>query len=95
MQLPANTIPVCSDLVPHYVRPHCQGARLHPNAIGLSRKHILEGLRASLERMGLDYVDLVYCHREDPQTPIEVCTGTNPSQPQGSRTSVPPPQSPP
>ncbi len=42
-----------------------------PNDLGLSRKHILEGTDAALERLGLDYVDLIYCHRPDPDTPIE------------------------
>jgi voltage-dependent potassium channel beta subunit len=42
-----------------------------PNDRGLSRKHILEGLDASLGRMKLDYVDLLFCHRPDPYTPIE------------------------
>ena len=41
------------------------------NDQGLSRKHIVEGMRASLARMGLDYVDLVFCHRPDFRTPIE------------------------
>ena len=41
------------------------------NDRGLSRKHILEGLAASLARMQLDYVDLVFCHRPDIHTPIE------------------------
>eukprot|EP00005_Dracoamoeba_jomungandri_P005204 CAMPEP_0174261542 /NCGR_PEP_ID=MMETSP0439-20130205/11485_1 /TAXON_ID=0 /ORGANISM="Stereomyxa ramosa, Strain Chinc5" /LENGTH=374 /DNA_ID=CAMNT_0015346029 /DNA_START=35 /DNA_END=1156 /DNA_ORIENTATION=- len=41
------------------------------NAAGLSRKHIVEGLKGSLKRMNLDYVDLVFCHRPDPRTPIE------------------------
>ncbi|MFO8044185.1 MAG: aldo/keto reductase, partial [Alkalispirochaeta sp.] len=36
-----------------------------PNDRGLSRKHIVEGVRAALDRMQLDYVDLVYCHRPD------------------------------
>ena len=31
------------------------------NSIGLSRKHLYEGLKASLERLQLDYVDLVFC----------------------------------
>ncbi|MCJ1250719.1 hypothetical protein MMC30_007947 [Trapelia coarctata] len=38
---------------------------------GLSRKHLVEGLNASLERLQLDYVDLVYAHRPDRNTPIE------------------------
>jgi len=42
-----------------------------PNDRGLSRKHIMEGLDASLERMKLEYVDLLFCHRPDPLTPIE------------------------
>jgi voltage-dependent potassium channel beta subunit len=42
-----------------------------PNDRGLSRKHILEGLDASLQRLQLDYVDLLFCHRPDPRTPIE------------------------
>jgi aryl-alcohol dehydrogenase-like predicted oxidoreductase len=41
------------------------------NKVGLSRKHLYEGLRASLKRMQLEYVDLVFCHRPDPATPME------------------------
>ncbi len=37
----------------------------------LSRKYLLEGIAGSLERLELDYVDLVYCHRDDADTPIE------------------------
>ena len=42
-----------------------------PNDRGLSRKHIFEQLHASLNRMGVDYVDIYYCHRYDPNTPVE------------------------
>lgn len=42
-----------------------------PNGRGLSRKHILAAIDASLERLGLDYVDLYQIHRWDEQTPIE------------------------
>ncbi len=42
-----------------------------PNDRGLSRKHILEGVDASLSRFGLDYVDLIFCHRADLSTPVE------------------------
>ncbi|NQS92026.1 MAG: aldo/keto reductase, partial [Chloroflexi bacterium] len=42
-----------------------------PNDRGLSRKHIIEGLHASLKRMGVEYVDLVFAHRPDIHTPIE------------------------
>ncbi|CAL5227930.1 g10977 [Coccomyxa viridis] len=41
------------------------------NETGLSMKHIMEGLQASLGRLGLAYVDLVFCHRPDPDTPME------------------------
>ena len=37
----------------------------------LNRKRLLEGMDASLRRFGLDYVDLVFCHRPDPNTPVE------------------------
>jgi aryl-alcohol dehydrogenase-like predicted oxidoreductase len=39
--------------------------------VGLSRKHIIEGTNAALERLGLDYVDLIYAHRADRNTPME------------------------
>ena len=42
-----------------------------PNGRGLSRKHILAAIDASLQRLGIDYVDLYQIHRFDPQTPIE------------------------
>ena len=42
-----------------------------PNGRGLSRKHIFESCNASLRRLGLDYLDLYFCHRFDPETPIE------------------------
>lgn len=42
-----------------------------PNDRGLSRKHIVEGTDASLKRLQLDYVDLLYAHRPDPDTPME------------------------
>jgi voltage-dependent potassium channel beta subunit len=37
----------------------------------LNRKYLMEAIDGSLERMGLDHIDLVYCHRPDPETPIE------------------------
>src|SRR5438045_4128953 len=37
----------------------------------LNRKYLLNAIDGSLERLQLDYVDLVYCHRPDPATPIE------------------------
>jgi aryl-alcohol dehydrogenase-like predicted oxidoreductase len=42
------------------------------NTKGLSRKHIIEGLKASLARLQLDYVDVVHAHRSDPSVPMEV-----------------------
>ncbi|HEX7005482.1 MAG TPA: aldo/keto reductase [Trueperaceae bacterium] len=42
-----------------------------PNDRGLSRKHLIEGTEAALERLQLDYVDLVFCHRPDLHTPVE------------------------
>lgn len=42
-----------------------------PNQIGLSRKHIFEEVDASLRRLGMDYVDILYIHRWDAATPIE------------------------
>jgi voltage-dependent potassium channel beta subunit len=41
------------------------------NGRGLSRKHITESIHASLKRLQLDYVDLYFCHRADPDTTIE------------------------
>ena len=42
-----------------------------PNDRGLSRKHITEQCHASLQRLGVDYVDLYQCHRYDEDTPLE------------------------
>jgi voltage-dependent potassium channel beta subunit len=42
-----------------------------PNDKGLSRKHVIEGALAALDRLSLDYVDLIFCHRADIHTPIE------------------------
>ncbi len=37
----------------------------------LNRKYLMQALDGSLKRMGLDHIDLIYCHRPDPSTPIE------------------------
>lgn len=42
-----------------------------PNDQGLSRKHIMDQAHASMKRLGLDYIDILYCHRYDPETPLE------------------------
>ena len=47
-----------------------------PNNVGLSRKHILDAVDASLERMGLDYIDLYQVHMWDSATPLEETLST-------------------
>ncbi|KAI9600793.1 hypothetical protein H4Q26_000586 [Puccinia striiformis f. sp. tritici PST-130] len=47
------------------------GDSKEPNARGLSRKHIIEGVTDSLKRLQLRYVDVVHAHRPDPTVPIE------------------------
>uniref|UniRef100_H3GA92 NADP-dependent oxidoreductase domain-containing protein n=1 Tax=Phytophthora ramorum TaxID=164328 RepID=H3GA92_PHYRM len=47
------------------------GSLMGPNEQGLSRKHIIEGTKASLKRLDQDYVDVIFCHRPEPYTPIE------------------------
>jgi voltage-dependent potassium channel beta subunit len=42
-----------------------------PNDSGLSRKHIMDGIDATLDRFGTDYIDIYYCHRFDWKTPLE------------------------
>jgi len=42
-----------------------------PTQRGLSRKHVVEACHQALERLQLDYLDLYFCHRPDPETPIE------------------------
>jgi voltage-dependent potassium channel beta subunit len=42
-----------------------------PNQYGLSRKHVFEACHAALRRLQVDYLDLFFCHRPDPETPIE------------------------
>jgi aryl-alcohol dehydrogenase (NADP+) len=42
-----------------------------PNDRGLSRKHVLDSIDASLRRLGTDYVDVYYVHRWDYETPVE------------------------
>ncbi|PAV22871.1 voltage-gated potassium channel beta-2 subunit [Pyrrhoderma noxium] len=43
----------------------------NPNGGGLSRKHIIEGTQASLKRLQLDYVDVIFAHRPDKTVPVE------------------------
>jgi voltage-dependent potassium channel beta subunit len=42
-----------------------------PNQKGLSRKHVMEACHNALRRLQVDYLDLFFCHRPDPNTPIE------------------------
>ena len=42
-----------------------------PNQTGLSRKHVVEACHAAMDRLRVDYLDLYFCHRPDPDTPIE------------------------
>ncbi|MFF8692999.1 L-glyceraldehyde 3-phosphate reductase [Streptomyces sp. NPDC002431] len=53
------------------------GYEMHPGPYGEwgSRKYLLSSLDASLNRMGLDYVDIFYSHRFDPETPLEETMG--------------------
>jgi voltage-dependent potassium channel beta subunit len=43
-----------------------------PNMVNtLNRKYLMQAIDGSLERLGVDFIDLIYCHRADPKTPIE------------------------
>ncbi len=42
-----------------------------PTQLGLSRKHVTDACHNALRRMQVDYLDLYYCHRPDPETPVE------------------------
>lgn len=43
----------------------------NPNDVGLSRKHIMDSIEGSLDRLGTDYLDIYFCHRFDWLTPLE------------------------
>ncbi|KAH8825781.1 voltage-gated potassium channel beta-2 subunit [Flagelloscypha sp. PMI_526] len=47
------------------------GTRKGPNDTGLSRKHIIEGTQESLERLQMDYLDVIFAHRPDINVPVE------------------------
>jgi voltage-dependent potassium channel beta subunit len=49
------------------------GSAFEPGPLqkGLSRKHVIEACEQALQRLGLDYLDLYFCHRPDPETPVE------------------------
>jgi voltage-dependent potassium channel beta subunit len=48
-----------------------RGKQNKPNQTGLSRKHLFEACHEALQRLQLEYLDLYFCHRPDPQVPIE------------------------
>jgi aryl-alcohol dehydrogenase-like predicted oxidoreductase len=47
-----------------------------PNDRGLSRRHMLDAVHASLQRLGTDWIDLLYMHRDDESTPMEEAVAT-------------------
>ncbi len=48
-----------------------RGKQNKPNQSGLSRKHLVEACQEALQRLQTDYLDLYFCHRPDPDVPIE------------------------
>lgn len=65
------------EVLPDYTRRHYIVATKafwpmssHPTDRGLSRKHVIDSINGSLERLKLSYVDIFYCHRYDPETPL-------------------------
>ncbi len=68
---------ILGTVLPHFNRSHIVVATKafwpmsdYPTDKGLSRKHIIDSIEGSLERLKLSYVDIFYCHRYDPETPI-------------------------
>ncbi|KAJ7261783.1 Aldo keto reductase [Mycena haematopus] len=59
-----------SDKYPLFPGPAADAEGL-VNQYGLSRKHIFDSVKHSLRRLQLDYIDLLQCHRFDPDTPVE------------------------
>ena len=47
------------------------GKENRPNQTGLSRKHLIEGCHGALKRLKTEYLDIYYCHRPDPNVPME------------------------
>lgn len=48
-----------------------RGPDMKPNQTGLSRKHLVEACHEALERLQVEYLDMYFCHRPDPNVPIE------------------------
>jgi aryl-alcohol dehydrogenase-like predicted oxidoreductase len=51
-------------------RARCSSDHPRPTQRGLSRKHVVDACHDALKRLRVDYLDLYYCHRPDPETPI-------------------------
>jgi voltage-dependent potassium channel beta subunit len=47
------------------------GANAKPTQLGLNRKHVFEACHQAIKRLQVDYLDLYFCHRPDPEVPIE------------------------
>ena len=56
---------------PQPFRPWEAGAGTGPNDMGLSRKHLMQAVEASLKRLGTDYLDIYYAHMPDYDTPLD------------------------
>lgn len=48
-----------------------QGENAKPTQLGLSRKHVFEACHQAIKRLQVDYLDLYFCHRPDPEVPVE------------------------
>ncbi|KAF8681538.1 Aldo/kereductase family [Rhizoctonia solani] len=73
LNLPRDEIVVMTKVyfqVGHRINEFTMGGGGPPNEHGLSRKHIFDSIKRSLERLQLDYVDVLQCHRFDYNTPI-------------------------
>ncbi|KAI0279094.1 aryl-alcohol dehydrogenase [Russula aff. rugulosa BPL654] len=66
-----GTVGKSFDVSLHNVPPAEKDRMGYVNQYGLSRKHIFDSVKKSLERLQLDYIDVLQCHRFDPDTPIE------------------------
>ncbi|SAL99025.1 hypothetical protein [Absidia glauca] len=63
--------PVANDIASNVLGAKPEDNPEFVNGYGLSRKHIFDAVDASLKRLGLDYIDILYIHRYDDNTPIE------------------------
>ncbi|KAI9019263.1 NADP-dependent oxidoreductase domain-containing protein [Phycomyces nitens] len=79
LQMPRNRIvvatklffPVSQDISANLFHSNLDQSQEYVNTYGLSRKHVFDAVEASLERLGLEYIDLYQIHRFDHNTPIE------------------------